>query len=233
MAFGPNYQPIKCAVLHDREISGAGIHVHDLETRNALIGGEFLHIRALLPRLLNVSSASKAPVSASSAIIRRTVHISSVSSLAMASSTAVSIPRFLLPQNGAIWRQLRPSALGQSRSGMNHQVRSRGTRRNASTSSGSGSGSKAQKPIVLEKPLKFNPPSHGARLPKKGARPHQQHYGGDMSAAELAAQKVKEYPGTLPAEGTAAKWIWNSRGFHLTITLVCCLAAYLVFRQSW
>lgn len=75
------------------------------------------------------------------------------------------------------------------------------------------------KPIVLEKPEKFNPPSHGARLPKQN-RPQQQHYGGGLSADEAAAQKRREYPGMPPPEGTWAHWFWGSRWLHLCITSV-------------
>ncbi|KAI1105067.1 hypothetical protein F4804DRAFT_331736 [Jackrogersella minutella] len=71
------------------------------------------------------------------------------------------------------------------------------------------------KPIVLEKPEKFNPPSHGARLPRSTPK----HYGGPMSEAELQAQTVKTYPGLPPPENTWSHWIIHSRGIHLFITL--------------
>ncbi|KAI1656211.1 hypothetical protein F4813DRAFT_138240 [Daldinia decipiens] len=71
------------------------------------------------------------------------------------------------------------------------------------------------KPIVLEKPERFNPPSHGARL----ARSTPKHYGGPMTDAELQAQSAKAYPGLPPPENTWTHWFIHSRGIHLFITL--------------
>ncbi len=56
-------------------------------------------------------------------------------------STPTSIPRFLLPQTGAIWRRLQVASSGRP---------SRVSIRFSST------GAK-DKPIVLEKPERFNP----------------------------------------------------------------------------
>ncbi|KAI1418247.1 hypothetical protein F5Y13DRAFT_37812 [Hypoxylon sp. FL1857] len=71
------------------------------------------------------------------------------------------------------------------------------------------------KPLVLEKPERFNPPSHGARLPRSTPK----HYGGVLSDAELQAQTVKSYPGLPPPENTWSHWFIHSRGIHLFITL--------------
>ncbi|CAJ2511827.1 Uu.00g074520.m01.CDS01 [Anthostomella pinea] len=71
------------------------------------------------------------------------------------------------------------------------------------------------KPIVLEKPERFNPPSHGARLPRSTPK----HYGGPMTTDEVKAQSAKSYPGLPPAENTWTHWFINSRGVHLFITL--------------
>ncbi|KAI0878474.1 hypothetical protein GGS24DRAFT_443050 [Hypoxylon argillaceum] len=71
------------------------------------------------------------------------------------------------------------------------------------------------KPIVLEKPERFNPPSHGARLPRSTPK----HYGGPMSAGEIQAQRLKSYPGLPPPPNTWSHWFINKRGFHLFITL--------------
>ncbi|KAI0837311.1 hypothetical protein F5Y06DRAFT_297638 [Hypoxylon sp. FL0890] len=71
------------------------------------------------------------------------------------------------------------------------------------------------KPLVLEKPERFNPPSHGARLPRSTPK----HYGGALSDAELQAQTVKSYPGLPPPDNTWSHWFINSRGIHLFITL--------------
>ena len=82
---------------------------------------------------------------------------------------------------------------------------------------------------ILEKPAKFNPPSHGARLPRRNANaPASQHYGGDISEAERAAQRLRQYPGMMAPPGTWAHWFWTSRTFHLTVTMST-LAALAVF----
>jgi len=123
---------------------------------------------------------------------------SKLGTLAMASA---AIPRFLLPQSSAMWQQARPALVRNA---------TRTNTRYASSQSGKA------KPIVLEKPAKFNPPSHGSRLPRKTPR----HYGGELSEAEFAAQKLNDYPGMMAPEGTRAHWFWHSRSFHIVITMV-------------
>ncbi|KAI1820948.1 hypothetical protein F4861DRAFT_29741 [Xylaria intraflava] len=71
------------------------------------------------------------------------------------------------------------------------------------------------KPIVLEKPERFNPPSHGARLPR--SRP--KHYGGPMGAEEVRAQSQRTYPGLPPPPNTWSSWFINSRWIHTVITV--------------
>ncbi|KAI1287214.1 hypothetical protein F5Y03DRAFT_124050 [Xylaria venustula] len=71
------------------------------------------------------------------------------------------------------------------------------------------------KPIVLEKPERFNPPSHGSRLPRSTPR----HYGGAMTAEEVQAQSRKSYPGLPPPPDTWSHWFINNRGIHMFITL--------------
>ncbi|KAI1497416.1 hypothetical protein F5X99DRAFT_25152 [Biscogniauxia marginata] len=71
------------------------------------------------------------------------------------------------------------------------------------------------KPIVLAKPDRFNPPSHGSRLPRSTPR----HYGGPATADEVRAQGARDYPGLPPPENTWSHWFINSRGIHLFITL--------------
>ncbi|KAI0013274.1 hypothetical protein F4779DRAFT_613805 [Xylariaceae sp. FL0662B] len=71
------------------------------------------------------------------------------------------------------------------------------------------------KPIVLEKPEKFNPPSHGARLPKSGPK----HYGGPLTSEEVQTQRTKSYPGLPPPPNTWAHWFIHSRSVHVFITL--------------
>lgn len=76
----------------------------------------------------------------------------------------------------------------------------------------------SSKPIVLEKPLKFNPPSHGSRL-RKNTMP--KHYGGVTTADEIAAQRMRSYPGMMAPEGTWSHWFWHSKTLHVFITMVC------------
>ncbi|GJC82384.1 hypothetical protein ColLi_05222 [Colletotrichum liriopes] len=78
-----------------------------------------------------------------------------------------------------------------------------------------GAGQKG--PLILEKPTKFNPPSHGSRLPKKSG---PKHYGGPLSGQEVRAQRTREYPGMMAPEGTWAHWFFNNRKVHLFISLV-------------
>ncbi|RCI14175.1 hypothetical protein L249_6072 [Ophiocordyceps polyrhachis-furcata BCC 54312] len=85
------------------------------------------------------------------------------------------------------------------------------------SSSSSSSSSTTDRPIVLEKPTKFNPPSHGSRLRKGGALPR--HYAPPLSAAEAAARKQKDYPGVMAPEGSWAHWMWHSRLLHTFITM--------------
>ncbi|ERS96293.1 hypothetical protein HMPREF1624_07202 [Sporothrix schenckii ATCC 58251] len=163
-----------------------------------------------------------------------------------------TIPRFLLPRRGPMWQQQRtfasrlsatasrPAARSTASStsgctGVFQGVRHASTRPpkvgGASTSTASPSPSPAggSPGHILEKPAKFNPPSHGARLPRRNANaPAAQHYGGDLSAAERAAQRTRQYPGMMAPPGTWAHWFWTSRGFHLGITMST-LAALAVF----
>jgi hypothetical protein len=70
---------------------------------------------------------------------------------------------------------------------------------------------------VLEKPAKFNPPSHGSRL-KRNTMP--KHYGPELTASEVAAQNARHYPGVMAPEGTWSHWFWHSRLLHTFITMV-------------
>ncbi|KAI1330542.1 hypothetical protein F5Y16DRAFT_362073 [Xylariaceae sp. FL0255] len=85
------------------------------------------------------------------------------------------------------------------------------------------------KPIVLEKPERFNPPSHGSRLPR--SRP--KNYGGATTADEIKAQSQRSYPGLPPPNNSWAHWFINSRGIHLFITLgtLTSLAAFTFMRN--
>lgn len=104
-----------------------------------------------------------------------------------------------------------------------HRLRRPDQLRAKSTSSNPAGKTGGDKPIVLEKPARFNPPSHGSRLPRNAGgktAPPSQHYGGELSAAEKQAQARRDYPGMMSPEGTWSHWLWNSRGIHLFITLV-------------
>jgi hypothetical protein len=131
--------------------------------------------------------------------------------MALATTT---IPRFLLPQSGLIWRRAAPS-LSPSAPGPASASASASRRiflRLASSSKPPASG-----PRVLAKPERFTPPSHGARLPKKGG---PRHYGGDLSTEEVAAQVVREYPGMPPPPNSRVHWFLSSRWIHVVITVV-------------
>ena len=126
-------------------------------------------------------------------------------------ATTTSIPRFLLPQSGSLWRGLgrtaKPSRTGSSTGRFSLRFAS--------------STPKAEKPAqrVLEKPERFNPPSHGARLPRRNGI--SRHYGGDLTKEEVLAQVKQEYPGLMAPGGTLAYRIIYSKWIHLTITMVC------------
>ncbi|KAJ9648007.1 hypothetical protein H2199_001784 [Coniosporium tulheliwenetii] len=114
------------------------------------------------------------------------------------------VPRFLLPRpylpllrhQRALRRQ--PALLIASR--------------NASSKS-----SRNDKPIVLEKPDKFRPPSHGARLPPR--KQPQYTYGASLTDEQIAAQKAKQYPHMMPPEGSFTHWILTNRMLHTWISL--------------
>ena len=70
------------------------------------------------------------------------------------------------------------------------------------------------KPRLLEKPERFNPPSHPSRL---RSRPRQ--HGPPISEAERQAQKSRRYPHMMPPEGSFLHWFLSSRAVHTWITL--------------
>ena len=117
-----------------------------------------------------------------------------------------SIPRFLLPQKSAMWRTRLSIPASTSL-----------TIRNASNQK-KNSNSKS-KPFVLEKPSKFTPPSHPARLRKQGPR----YPGPQLSDEEIARQTTKKYPNMMPPEGSFMHWFMNNKTIHMWITLVLCI----------
>ncbi|KLU81677.1 hypothetical protein MAPG_00762 [Magnaporthiopsis poae ATCC 64411] len=135
-------------------------------------------------------------------------------------SSTVTIPRFLLPQRGQIWRRVQARPAGASSGGMTVAPPIPARVRFASSKPPAAKASPApapKKPLVLEKPARFNPPSHGARLPNKQHTP--KHYGGSLSPEALKAQSVKEYPGMMAPRGTWTHWFLHSKSIHLFITL--------------
>ncbi|GJD01985.1 hypothetical protein ColKHC_10810 [Colletotrichum higginsianum] len=107
----------------------------------------------------------------------------------MTTSATTLLPRFLLPALSPMWRAAatptaRPAAAAIRRTAV-------WTIRYAS-SKPTRAGQKG--PLILEKPAKFNPPSHGSRLPNKNV---PKHYGGPLSGQEARAQRTREYPGTM------------------------------------
>jgi hypothetical protein len=129
-------------------------------------------------------------------------------------SLTTSIPRFLLPQRGLIWRARLPAPSMTSQ-----------TIRHTSKKT---TPKKSSKPLVLEKPTKFNPPSHGARLPKAAPR----YTGPQLSAEEQAIQKTKKYPSMMPGEGTFMRWFLTNKAIHMYIALVC-LPSMHSFRRAY
>jgi hypothetical protein len=72
------------------------------------------------------------------------------------------------------------------------------------------------KPRLLEKPERFNPPSHPSRLRSK-----HRSYGAPLAEHERRAQKTRSYPHMMPAEGTFTHWFLTNRRIHLWISMVC------------
>lgn len=71
------------------------------------------------------------------------------------------------------------------------------------------------KPRLLEKPERFNPPSHPSRIRSK-----PKYYGPDLSEHERRAQKTRRYPHMMPPEGSFMHRFLTDRSLHLFITLV-------------
>ncbi|KAK4132874.1 hypothetical protein BT67DRAFT_463243 [Trichocladium antarcticum] len=124
-------------------------------------------------------------------------------------SAAATIPRFLLPQSGLIWRRVVAATPAPPPSAS-------ASRRVFLRFASSSSSSSKPGPRILEKPERFNPPSHGARLPKKTT---PRHYGGDLSADEIKVQAQTDYPMMMAPKGSRAYWFWHSRWIHVVITV--------------
>ena len=114
------------------------------------------------------------------------------------------MPRFLLPRGSILPYAQVPKSLKP------RQITNRTLPicRNASAST--------SKPRVLEKPTRFNPPSHGKRLKQKIPR----QFGPQLTGEQKAEQKTKKYPNMMPAPGTWMYWFLTSTGIHTFIALV-------------
>ncbi len=121
--------------------------------------------------------------------------------------TTAVIPRFLLPRGNLLLRSRPQSALVYPIAAWPASPPCR----HASNKS------PPSKPIVLEKPAKFNPPSHGARLKSKAPR---QYPGPPLSIQQVEEQKTKQYPHMMPPEGSFMYWFLTNRSIHVCITLV-------------
>lgn len=69
------------------------------------------------------------------------------------------------------------------------------------------------KPRLLEKPERFNPPSHSARLPRKNKT-----YGAPVTPQEAERQKTRQYPHMMPPEGSFMFWFLTNRIIHVIIS---------------
>jgi hypothetical protein len=79
------------------------------------------------------------------------------------------------------------------------------------------------RPLVLEKPDKFRPPSHPSRKP--GPR---RSFGPRLTNEEMEAQKTKEYPHMMPPEGSFKHKLLTSRGFHVWLSMVPTTCSYRI-----
>ena len=122
-------------------------------------------------------------------------------------ATNTVIPHFLLPRGELLFR---PRVPRLSRS--IYKQESNKTRPQCRFAS-----SKNQNPKVLEKPLKFNPPSHPQRLVRSAPR---QYPGPPLSSEQIEAQKTKQYPNMMPPDDTWMHWFLTNRKIHIYITLV-------------
>ncbi|KAI9728627.1 MAG: hypothetical protein M1828_002733 [Chrysothrix sp. TS-e1954] len=69
---------------------------------------------------------------------------------------------------------------------------------------------------ILEKPERFNPPSHGSRLPRKKRYPVRMP---QLDDVEREAQDARRYPNSFPPQGTFMHWFLTNRAIHVWISL--------------
>lgn len=120
-----------------------------------------------------------------------------------------------LPPNMSLPRLARSCAIKPSLSPRAHPRTARSRclfHRNASTKVPDTSN---LRPLVLEQPDKFRPPSHGARKPRK-----PRNFGPALTKEEIKEQSTKRYPHSMPPEGTVMHKFLTSKGTHVWITMV-------------
>ena len=120
------------------------------------------------------------------------------------------IPRFLLPRGYIPPYPQLPKLVNPPQTA----YRKLPSYRNASAST--------SKPRVLEKPTRFNPPSHGKRLKQEVPR----NYVPQLTVEQKAEQETKKYPNTMPARGTWMFWFLTTPSIHTFITLVRSQSSY-------
>jgi len=74
------------------------------------------------------------------------------------------------------------------------------------------------KPIILEQPDAFRPPSHPARIRKKRPR---MIYGRDLTPEDKEELNAKHYPYTAPPENSMMGQFMRAKYLHMYISLVC------------
>lgn len=122
-----------------------------------------------------------------------------------------SVPHYLIPPPSLFLRCLEPSFYSQTISRLSMR-----SCRHASTTDSSTGRPPPAKHTSLDKPDKFRPPSHPARLNRKPPR----HYGGPLSEAEKAKQATKKYPNMMPPKGSFMYWFIHNPSIHLYIVFV-------------
>ena len=123
---------------------------------------------------------------------------------------------------------------------------SRSSRMLIRAASSTSSSQNPNKPIVLEQPDKFRPPSHPSRLTSRRRAPAAYNQG--TTAEEKETQKTRTYPHMFPEKGSFMHWFLTDRWIHIWITMVrtyslqmiwgaCCVAYTLVdgagARRGW
>ncbi|KAI4215731.1 MAG: hypothetical protein LQ351_001718 [Letrouitia transgressa] len=129
-----------------------------------------------------------------------------------------SIPRFLLPRGQSLLFT-HPGSWPKAARPMASQCRY------------ASATSKPPKTRILEKPTKYNPPSHSSRTSKR--RIPRQYPGPPLSAEQEEAQQKKQYPNMFPPEGTFMFWLLTNRMIHMWICLsiLFSMAAYVFVKE--